>query len=105
MQQTLQIKFRDELISKIDQFTEEFFVTRSEFIRQAVIEKLHRLSPQTNNVQPGKIDKCMTDRQSADMREWLRVEQMKSSCRKSKTSFRGPLQVTPKHRILEKYLA
>lgn len=84
MQQTLHIKFCDELINKIDQFTEEFFVTRSKFIRQAVIEKLHRLSPHANKVQPGMIDKCMTDRQLADMREWLRVEQMNRVAAKAK---------------------
>ena len=41
------ITFPTELLSKVDEVAKQYGITRSEFIRSAVVEKLNKLGNQT----------------------------------------------------------
>lgn len=72
----LHLTFATELITQIDQAAAKLYITRSEFIRQATVEKVRQIEPTALPSVDG-LNILMTDKQLEEMWGILRRERMR----------------------------
>lgn len=73
-QQLIHIRLRRELLKTLDEHAQQRYTSRTEYIRQAVVEKIRSLKPSATNATPQISLLIMTDAQLDDLHHAVIVE-------------------------------
>lgn len=81
--QRLELRIQIELLDKVDAIAERLLISRSEFIKRSITEKLRRYTPSSVPSKHG-VDMLMTDQEMDELSELLRIERMRRRMSRSR---------------------